>query len=193
MSHIRLFSIALMAAASSGCGGSDRAIDALDNEISASNAGDVEEDGALQNQIVVDPAKTASNMPGTIGALAAQQGNPRTARCATRVKYGADWTAKLPADMPLYAGAKVSEAAGTDEAGCAMRVVSFASVDPVDKLAEFYLGRGKAAGYEAEHQVVGSENRVGGTRDADGSAYVVFINARADGGSDADLVVNRDR
>jgi hypothetical protein len=53
-----------------------------------------------------------------------------------------------------------------------------------------YYTKAVRGGYTAEHQVDGDEHILGGTRDRDGGAYVLFVTSRADGGTDIDLVAN---
>jgi hypothetical protein len=124
----------------------------------------------------------------TLGALAAQQSNPATKTCAARVKYSAVWANRLPAGIPLYPAARVTEAAGTDEAGCALRVVSFSAAAPIKSVTDWYFTQTKRAGFSAEHQSDGSQHVLGGARGDAG--YILFMNPRADGGTDVDLVVN---
>jgi hypothetical protein len=118
----------------------------------------------------------------TLGALA----EARTGDCGARVRYSAAWANRLPAAVPLYPDARVVEAAGTDEGACALRVVSFRSGAPVDRLADFYWTRARGAGFTAEHKAKGALHLVGGTRGTD--AYLAYLTARPDGGTDVDLV-----
>jgi hypothetical protein len=123
----------------------------------------------------------------TLDALAGAQPDPRLAGCAGRVRYSFDWANRLPAAVPLYPDARVTEAAGTD-AGCSLRVVSFRSGASVEKLAGFYWSRGRAGGYAPEHRAEGVLHVVGGARG--GAAYVAYLQPRADGGTDVDLVAS---
>ena len=124
----------------------------------------------------------------TLGALAERQANPNAAACAAAIGYGAGWASRLPADLPLYPDARLSEAAGADRNGCRLRVVSFASNAPVDRLIDYYYTRATNAGYSAGHRTDGAQHVLGGTRGED--AYVVYVTARKGGGSDVDLVSN---
>jgi hypothetical protein len=123
----------------------------------------------------------------TLGALAERQ--PAGKGCAP-VNYSAGWANRLPADLPLYPDARVVEAAGID-AGCRLRVVSFASGAAVGKVVDWYFTRAGAAGYSAEHRADGGLHVLGGTRGDD--AYVVYVSARAGGGATVDLVSNAGR
>lgn len=121
----------------------------------------------------------------TLGALAAAQ--PAGRSCAN-VSYSAGWANRLPADLPLYPDARVSEAAGTTSGACRLRIVSFASGAGVAKLIDFYYTRATAARYTAEHRAEGAMHVLGGTRGAD--AYVVYVSPRAGGGATVDLLTN---
>lgn len=124
----------------------------------------------------------------TLGALAERQANRRTAACADAIGYSAGWANRLPADLPLYPDARLSEAAGADQNGCRLRVVSFVSSANVDRLIDFYYTKANAAGYSAGHRTDGAQHVLGGIRGED--AYVVYVTARKGGGSDVDLVSN---
>jgi hypothetical protein len=126
----------------------------------------------------------------TLGGLAARQKDARTASCAANVQYGAGWAQRLPADLPLYPQARVTEAAGADGGQCHLRVVSFSAAQPLNTMIDWYYTKAVRAGYTAEHQIDGEQHILGGTRDRDGGAYVIYLTARPDGGTDIDLVAN---
>ena len=122
----------------------------------------------------------------TLAELASRQGNASIATCAPRIRYSAIWSTRLPADMPLYPDARVSEAAGADD--CPLRVVSFASSAAVGKVVDYYYTKLSAAGYSADHQADGKRDILGGTRGD--AAYMIYVTPHAGGGSDVDLVSN---
>lgn len=126
----------------------------------------------------------------TLGGLAARQRNGRTSGCAASLQYSARWANRLPADLPLFPQARVTEAAGTEGGKCALRVVSFSSPQPMQVMLDWYYTKAVRGGYSAEHQVDGSEHILGGTRERDDGAYVLFMTARSDGGTDIDMVAN---
>ncbi|TPG40303.1 hypothetical protein EAH79_10160 [Sphingomonas koreensis] len=220
-----------------------RNLDSLDNQLTSANAADPALAGALNDQIMVDPAltqqangvavrppakpysaevppdataagggdgggrlrqapepKAGAACPGcattkgamTLGALAARQQSPRTGACAANVHYSAAWAARL-GDLPVYPGANVSEAAGANGNGCALRVVSFTTPQPITRVIDWYYTQATKAGYSADQQSDGSQRVLGGTRARDDGAYVLFVRAHAGGGSDVDLVVNNGR
>ena len=127
----------------------------------------------------------------TLGALAERQRTPNAATCARAIGYGAGWANRLPADLPLYPDARLSEAAGADQQGCRLRVVSFSSGAATQRLLDYYYTKASTAGYSAGHSTDGRQHVLGGVRGED--AYVVYVTPRADGGSDVDLVSNAGR
>ncbi|WP_242096367.1 hypothetical protein [Sphingomonas sp. CROZ-RG-20F-R02-07] len=124
----------------------------------------------------------------TLGALAARQPNRSVADCAPGIGYSALWATRLPAGLPLYPDARVSEAAGADRDGCALRVVSFASGAAPARVIDWFYTRSTAAGYAAEHKADGTRQVLGGTHG--NAAYILYVTPRGDGGSDVDLVSN---
>jgi len=123
----------------------------------------------------------------TPAALARRQRDPATAGCAARIGYSAEWATRLPDALPLYPGARVTEAAGTDANGCTLRIVSFTTGAAPAKAIGFYYTRATAAGFSAQVQAQGAMRVLGGTRGE--AAYVIYVSPRA-GGSEVDLVVN---
>lgn len=126
----------------------------------------------------------------TLGALASRQTDKRTRSCAGALRYSAGWAEHLPADLPLYPRARVSEAAGADTDSCRVRAVSFSTDAGLQSVIDWYYARVTAAGYTAEHRADGSRHVLGGTRDSDGGAYALFFTTRRDGGTDVDLLAN---
>lgn len=126
----------------------------------------------------------------TLGALAQAQKTRGTANCVRSMRYGAAWANRLPKDLPLYPNAKVIEAAGSSDGGCALRAVTFTTSQPMKSLLDFYYTRATGAGYSAEHQSDGNQHVLGGTRGRDGGAYVVYLSDRTGGGTDVDIVAN---
>jgi hypothetical protein len=136
------------------------------------------------------PQCKAASESVTLGGIAARQPNARIKGCAGALQYSASWAQRLPADLPLYPQARVTEAAGAQGGKCALRVVSFSAAQPVDALLDWYYTKATRAGYSSEHQTEGAQHILGGTRGRDDGAYVLFLTARRDGGTDVDLVAN---
>jgi len=125
----------------------------------------------------------------TLGGLVERQANRGARACAGAISYSTQWALRLPQAVPLYPDARVSEAAGAEAGSCALRVVSFATAAPLQTVLDWYYTRVSKAGYSAEHQADGGDHVLAGTRGE--AAYAVFATARADGGTDVDLVANK--
>lgn len=116
-------------------------------------------------------------------AAAAVPGN-----CSAKVQYSNTWAAKLPAELPVYPRGAVQEAAGIDDAACALRVVNYATPVSVDDVMSFYYTRALAAGYAAEHKLDGTDHVLGGRKG--GKAYVVYARQLPGGLTEVDLVAS---
>lgn len=123
----------------------------------------------------------------SLGALAASQGVQ--AKCTGNVAYSAGWANRLPPGVPLYPDARVAEAAGADGTGCALRIVSFSSAAPMQRLLDWYYTRTSGAGYAAEHSAEGDQHVLAGTR-KQGGAFMLYLKPRKDGGTDVDLMAD---
>jgi hypothetical protein len=110
--------------------------------------------------------------------------------CGLAVSYSMAWSARMPADLPLYPQAKVSEAAGSDSGVCRLRAVTFSSSAAPRNLIDYYLTTARNAGYQADLSNANGEQMVAGNR-ADGAAFYIIITPRTSGGTIADLVANR--
>jgi hypothetical protein len=176
---------------------------------------------ALEDQIMVDPALAQqrngaaarpgpapaqspipSTAPGggngssgqTIGELAQTQAAGKAATnaaCYRNLQYSVAWAQRLPAELPLFTDAQVSEAAGNATAPCNVRVVSFVSGAAIDRLVEFYEASSKRAGFATERQGAGAERVVAGDKGAD--AFYATFRSRKGGGTEVDLLANHGR
>jgi hypothetical protein len=133
---------------------------------------------------------TVASQSMTLGALAAGQPDRRTSACAGQLRYSARWASRLPNDLPVHPQGRVVEAAGADQGGCTLRIVSFSAPMPMQAMLDWYYTRAMRAGYTAEHRAEGEQHVLGGARARDGGAYVLFVKSRADGGTDIDLMAN---
>lgn len=134
------------------------------------------------------PRCAAARRALTLGAFAGGQGGA-TGACAAAIGYSATWSTRLPASVPLYPDARVTEAAGADGPGCALRVVSFASAASPKRLIDWYYTRTSAAGFSAGHGADADGEMLGGGRPG-GGAFLLMVRPRAGGGSDADLMAD---
>lgn len=163
---------------------------ALPPETVAANTGKVELGKLLHAPEPSPVGKGGGRNAVTLGGLAARQSGPRTAACAGTLQYSAAWAQRLPADLPLFPQARITEAGGSQGGGCALRVVSFSAPQPIGTMIDWYYTRAVRAGYSAEHRNDEETHILGGTRKRDDGAYVIFLAARADGGTDVDLIAN---
>ena len=124
----------------------------------------------------------------TLGALAEGGSNAGAAGCAGDIRYASAFALRLPPALPLYPDARVSEAAGKDGNGCALRVVSFASNAPLTRVLDWYYTHATRGGYSASHQTDGAEHVLIGARGD--AAYAVYLSPREGGGTSVDLVSN---
>lgn len=132
----------------------------------------------LGTAIVIDPArigKAGSPPPGAGARATCTFANDRA------------WAQRLPAELPIYPGARLQEAAGSDAAGCRRRIVSFATAATSAQIVAFYTAKASAAGYSAEHLVEQGNDVLGGTK-GDAAYYLTVTPAK--GGATVDLVVN---
>ena len=144
------------------------------------------------------PAPTTATGTGsiTLGERAKDQvakGKQASADCDRNFHYSASWATLLPAEFPLYPDAQVTEAAGNNDAPCRMRLVSFASKTQLQTLIDFYYTQAVRNGFTAEHQLADGEYILAGTREKDDGVYYLTFNARKDGGTDVDMIVNHGR
>lgn len=128
----------------------------------------------------------------TLGELANRQQTAGVGNCSAKVTYSAGWVNQL-GDLPVYPGAHVIEAAGSNHGDCALRIVNFTTPAPAQRVIDYYYTQATNAGYDAEQQTDGRERVLGGTRAKDGGAYIVFVDPSDGGGSSVDLVVNNGR
>ena len=117
-------------------------------------------------------------------------GAPIPSACGGNFAYGNEWANRLPAEFPSYPGGRVTEAAGSDRGDCHMRVVTFTTSDPYDRVLEHYRSLADRAGFSAEQQTRGGDQVLGGTR---GEAAYYLIVTPIQSGSDVALIVNNGR
>ncbi|HYN46721.1 MAG TPA: hypothetical protein VES64_08525 [Allosphingosinicella sp.] len=200
------------------CGrGSDQNLTAIDNALLA-NGADPALTSALEDQIMVDPNLSQQSHRNTVrppeapvqaqypadarpgsaarvertaagGGAAAR---PSASACGAAFEHGPQWAGRLPAAFPAYPGGRVTEAAGNNHGDCRMRVVTFTTTDPYNRVLEHYRSVAARAGYSAEHQVRGRDQVLGGVDgDGDGAFFLIVTPVR--NGSEVALIVNHGR
>ncbi len=202
-----------------GChsGAKQKSVEVLDKELTSADAGDPAIKSALEDQIMVDPqlaskanahsirppdeaygaplppsqrhSAATSDVPSTLGQKAYAKLPPASTGCNMAVGYSAVWATKLPDDVPIYPQGHVREAAGSDTAGCHLRVVSYASSAPQQSIADFYTTYGRQAGYA----VTQSQDTLNGKRAKDNAMFSISLTPSTNGGTDVDVVSNAGR
>jgi hypothetical protein len=197
-----------------GCGGGDQNnLADMDNSL-IGNGADPALTSALEDQILVDPNLVQQTHPNTArppetpvqaqypadgggggqtrqAAAATGGAGPATpSACGVPFVYGNEWANRLPAEFPAYPGGRVTEAAGSDRGDCRMRVVTFTTTDPYNRVLEHYRSLADRAGFSAEQQARGGDQVLGGTR---GEAAYYLIVTPTQAGSDVALILNNGR
>ena len=121
-------------------------------------------------------------------ALAGANSGDSQTDCASVAEVGNEWASRLPETFPVYPGASVTEAAGTDAGGCNLRVVNFMTGVPKAEVMNFYYTLAANEGYSTQRVSAGGEDTMGGSMA--GSQFVVIGRDRAGGGADFDLIVS---
>ncbi len=196
----------------------DANIAALDNELMA-NGADPALTSALEDQIMVDPNLVQQAHPNAVrppetpvqaqypsGDAGDAQGGSRVRRvtaatgaaagersaCGTPFNYGPQYAARLPSEFPAYPGGRVTEAAGSDRGDCHVRVVTFRTADPANRVLEYYRSLASRGGFSAEQLQRGGDQVLGGVNQATDGAYYLIVTPQ-DRGSEVALIVNNGR
>ncbi|MGP1352962.1 MAG: hypothetical protein ACTS1Z_06535 [Parasphingopyxis sp.] len=136
--------------------------------------------------------RSAGRGETTLGRMADSQAADLDV-CDGTVEYGMAWASSLPPEFNPYPGSEVVEAAGFNQSGCRMRVVSFRSSADMDRLIDWYYTRAIRAGYSSEHQLRHNNNVLGGFRERDEGAYYIIFAPRRGGGTAVDVVTSAGR
>ena len=196
------------------CGSSEQNnLAEMDNSL-IGNGADPALTSALEDQILVDPNLVQQTHPntarppetpvqaqypadgagGNAGAGQASQASaaggsgPATpSACGVPFVYGNEWANRLPPEFPAYPGGRVTEAAGSDRGACHMRVVTFTTADPNNRVLEHYRSLADRAGFSVEQQARGGDQVLGGTR---GEAAYYLIVTPTQSGSEVALILN---
>ncbi len=130
-----------------------------------------------------EPLPPGATRTAATRAAAAPGANPD---CAARAQYTMQWAARMPVAFPVYPRAAVQEAAGTDTAGCALRVVNFVTPVPLGEVMDFYFTRARAAGFSAERLLQDGDDVLAGAKGA--ATYVIHARPLPSGNTQVDLV-----
>jgi len=200
------------------CGsGSNANLAEIDNEL-IGNKADPALTSALNDQILSDPDlsqqsnRNAVRPPDSpVQAQYPAAGDPRVRRaaaedvpgargapdlptgaCGAALDYGPEWAGRLPAEFPAYPGGRVTESAGNDRGECRVRVITFTTHDPYNRVLEYYRSHADRAGFTAEHQVRGADQMLGGVNERSNGAFVLIVTPVRQG-SEVALIVNNGR
>lgn len=144
-------------------------------------------------QSAMRKAPTAREVAGALPADAALTAAARAAAggdtdCAAKAKYTMAWAAKLPDTFPVYPQGAVQEAAGTDDGGCALRVVNFQTGVPLAEVVDFYFTRAAKGGFSAQRIMQDGDDVLSGTKGA--ASFVVYARRLPSGATEVDLVTS---
>lgn len=129
----------------------------------------------------LSPAVAAGTAEGLVRSL------PWAKSCAGKLSYTAGWAAKLPAALPVYPRGHVQEAAGSDDAGCTLRVVHFQTPVPPGDVLDFYYTMARKAGLAVQSGEAGPDRVLTGSKGA--ARFALFVRQSA-GMTEADLVTS---
>lgn len=106
--------------------------------------------------------------------------------CAARASRTALWAAKMPLELPVFPRGHVQEAAGSDEAGCGLRAVTFRTPVAAQAVLDFYFTRASAAGLRPEHRAAENAHLLKGGKG--NLAFAVHVRPGPDGLTEVDLL-----
>jgi hypothetical protein len=195
----------LIALAACNRGGDGNNLAEMDNSL-IGNGADPALTSALEDQILTDPNLVQQSNPNTVrppetpvqaqypagsgGAAGGEAGGTQLSACGVPFSYGNQYASRLPAQFPMYPGGRLTEAAASDRGDCHIRVVTFATADPSNRVLEYYRSLAARGGFSAEQQARGADQVLGGTN-GDAAYYLIVTPTGA--GSDVALIVNNGR
>lgn len=109
-------------------------------------------------------------------------------RCTSQVSNGMVWAARMPPAFPVYPMGAVQAAAGIDQRGCALRVVTFHTPVPPADVMDFYFTRATAAGFALDRVMQQGDDVLAGTHGK--GALIVYARPLPSGATEVDLVTS---
>ena len=106
--------------------------------------------------------------------------------------YNPAWANRLSPAFPVYPGAKVTEAAGNNQGDCRVRVVSFTTSDPWQRVLDWYHTKAVRGGYSSEQQIRDGDRVLAGVNESDGGAFYLIVTPKPKGAEVA-LISNNGR
>lgn len=147
--------------------------------------------------LLATPAPTqegAQEPASTLAAVASEQHRPGgNAFCRKQLAYGAQWASRLPEPFTVYPAAQLMEAAGAEKGRCTLRAATFVTPVPRQSVMDFYYTQARRAGFDAEHQLMGSDHVLGGSRKDDGSAFLLLFTDAPGGKTSVDVIADNGR
>jgi hypothetical protein len=189
-----LLCAALALAGCKGGANSSNNLAALDQQLVANNA-DPAVTSAINDQILTDRSLSSQSNRNAVRSSGGPPqalyptdapNNPAPPCAGAPLESDLAWAQRLPAEFPLYPGARVTEAAGNDAAPCRLRAVSFDSADRWDRVIGWYQAQAVRAGYSAGRQTRDGDQILAGTRGD--QAFYLIASPRGDG-SEISLIV----
>ena len=143
------------------------------------------------------PAGSGTRAPAPTNAAAgkdadamAELAQGRGTACGAEFDHNLGWARRLPAAFGIFPGGRVTEAAGNNQGDCRVRVVSYTSEAPAQRVLDWYHAGATRAGYSSEHQRREGDHILAG---ANGDAAFFLIVTPKSNGSDVSLIANNGR
>jgi hypothetical protein len=203
----RFAALAAFAALGACDGGRDAELAKLDKQITGKDP-DPALTSALEDQILVDPALTQQSNRNAVrpaetpiqaqyplpeqrpAEVKRSGGEARTeisGGCGPELQHGAEWARRLPPPFAPLAGARVTDAAGSEAPGCRAQVVTFITAATPERVLAHYRARAAEAGYSAAQQMREGDYILSGSRNA-GETFYLILTPRQGGGSDVAVI-----
>lgn len=159
-----------------------RALPLEDNSLAAIDAARIEAQqlvGGATRMLNAPAARVVEQGKASSAAIAEAQRLAEAGGCPARATTTAMWAARMPSLFPVYPRGAVQRAVGTDEGGCALRVVTFTTPAPRQEIVDFYYTAARTASFRTDHVRGPRDEAIGGTRG--GAAFVVRLQEAAGG------------
>jgi len=160
----------------------------IDNHAAAIAAARADAESFVGGRGVVRRVPVAGERAPAVLFAAAERAAGGTSTCLQQVRYTAHWAARMPPAFPVYPRAAVQGAAGTDDAGCALRVINFVTPVPLGEVIAFYYTSGQAAGFSAERGLEDGDEVLTGVKG--NAAYIVYARHLPTGNTEVDLITS---
>jgi hypothetical protein len=149
-------------------------------------AGSARAEAAIANMQTAGRSADGQSGQGRVSATAGPCGS------TIPFDHGLQWARRLPSEFPLYPGGQLTDAAGSDAAPCRMRVVTFTTADPYNRVIEHYQSLAARGGFSAEHQQRGGDHVLGGVNPQNDGAFYLIVTP-VGRGSEVALIANNGR